>query len=59
MFTDYWPNIGLGKISVPVLVADMSIQIYQQKYQPGALISIGISWTHFGPTLDEGLAYNP
>ena len=44
---------------MPVLVADMSIQIYQQKYQPGALISIGISWTHFGPTLDEGLAYNP
>ena len=37
IFTDYWPNITLGKISVSV--ASMSIQIYRyrylQKYRPG------------------------
>jgi hypothetical protein len=57
LFTDYRPNIGLGKISV--LVADMSIQIYRyqyrQKYWPGTYIGIGIGWTHIGLSLVYGL----
>jgi hypothetical protein len=53
LFTDYQPNIGLGKILASV--ADMYIQIhrYQQKYRPGTYIGIGIGigWTHIGLSL--------
>jgi hypothetical protein len=51
LFTDYRPNMGLGKILI--LVAGMSIRIYQyrywQKYWPGKYIGIG--WTHIGLSL--------
>jgi hypothetical protein len=53
IFTDYWPNIGLGNILVSV--ADMFIQKnrYWQKYWPGTYIDIGIGWTNINLTLNN------
>jgi hypothetical protein len=49
LFTDYRPNIGLGKISVSV--ANMTIQLY--RYRPATFIGIGIGWTHISLSLQN------